>query len=68
LIRSRRKPQRRRQRKNDEEESEFLEASSGRNSMKNKGKISKNTGYPTKNFLPNFKVPHYEYLDKKLGS
>ena len=24
-------------------------------------------GYPTKNFLPNFKGPHLQYLEKELG-
>jgi hypothetical protein len=25
-------------------------------------------GYPTKNFLPNFKGPHLQYLEKELGA
>lgn len=25
-------------------------------------------GYPTKNLLPNFKGPHIQYLQKKLGA
>ena len=49
---------------NFEESSEFLIIQIKPNSRR---KRTKPQGYPTKNFLQNFKTPHFNFLEKNLG-
>lgn len=48
---------------NSYEESE----SHPRKAVRHRRKRGETNGYPTKNFLPNFKGPHIQYLEDELG-
>lgn len=51
----------------ESDEDDYENSRKPNRATRRKAKADKKSGYPTKNFLPNFKGPHLDYLIEKLG-